>query len=438
MRKILIFTLALFFGILYSQNPKAIDSLTQVLKIANEDTNKVNVLNSLSKRLNNTGDYNTSLQFANTAKTLALKLKFKKGGAIASNNIGSVYFLQGNYLESLKNFFTTLKIMEELGDKKGMANAYNNIGIIYKNQDNLPEAMKNQLAALKIREEIGDKGGIANSYNNIGLVFFVQKNYSEALKNHFPALKIYKEIGNKKGIAASYNNLGIVYKGQGNYNEALINHFASLKIKEEMGDKGGIAQSLGNIGATYLDLKTYVEAESYTIKANNLFNEIGDLTGIKESNECLSKIYLTTGRHKKSLESYKAYITARDSLNNEENTKQTVRLEMQYDFDKKEAATKLVQEKKEAIAASENKKQKIIILSVCSILFLVICFAVFAYRSFLHKQKANEEITKQKEVIEEKQKEILDSIYYAKHIQTALLPSHKYIERNLNKLMSAN
>ena len=34
----------------------------------------------------------------------------------------------------------------------------------------------------------------------------------------------------------------------------------------------------------------------------------------------------------------------------------------------------------------------------------------------------------------EKQKEILDSINYAKRIQMALLPNEKYIERNLNKM----
>ena len=40
-----------------------------------------------------------------------------------------------------------------------------------------------------------------------------------------------------------------------------------------------------------------------------------------------------------------------------------------------------------------------------------------------------------KELIEEKQKEIIDSIYYARRIQRALLTSEKYIERNLNKLI---
>ena len=39
-----------------------------------------------------------------------------------------------------------------------------------------------------------------------------------------------------------------------------------------------------------------------------------------------------------------------------------------------------------------------------------------------------------KELVEEKQKEILDSIRYAKRIQTALITSEKYIERNINRL----
>lgn len=72
-----------------------------------------------------------------------------------------------------------------------------------------------------------------------------------------------------------------------------------------------------------------------------------------------------------------------------------------------------------------------IIWSVCGILLLVLSFAVFAYRNFLQKKKANIEITIQKEIIETKQKEILDSIHYAKRIQSALITSEKYIDRVL-------
>lgn len=44
------------------------------------------------------------------------------------------------------------------------------------------------------------------------------------------------------------------------------------------------------------------------------------------------------------------------------------------------------------------------------------------------------EVVQQKHLIEEKHKEITDSIHYAKRIQTALLPTEKYIDRNLNDL----
>jgi hypothetical protein len=44
------------------------------------------------------------------------------------------------------------------------------------------------------------------------------------------------------------------------------------------------------------------------------------------------------------------------------------------------------------------------------------------------------ELEEQKDIIEEKNKEITDSIKYAKRIQSTLLPSEKYIEKNLDKL----
>ena len=55
--------------------------------------------------------------------------------------------------------------------------------------------------------------------------------------------------------------------------------------------------------------------------------------------------------------------------------------------------------------------------------------------------KQKEEIEKQNEKIqfafyeiEEKQKEILDSIHYARRIQNSLLPTEKYIEKKLRSL----
>ncbi|MGZ3901996.1 MAG: hypothetical protein ACXVDC_16840, partial [Bacteroidia bacterium] len=98
-----------------------------------------------------------------------------------------------------------------------------------------------------------------------------------------------------------------------------------------------------------------------------------------------------------------------------------------YEFDKKEAVLKKQQEKEHAVAEEKSCIQKIIIGSVIVGLLFVIIFAAYVYRSLKTTRG-------QKHVIEEKQKEILDSIRYAKRIQRSLLPRESYISKSLERL----
>ena len=100
---------------------------------------------------------------------------------------------------------------------------------------------------------------------------------------------------------------------------------------------------------------------------------------------------------------------------------------MTYEFEKKEAVIKEQQEKERAVAQQKNRVSKIIIATVILGLLIVMIFALFIFRAL--------KLTKhQKHIIEEKQKEILDSIHYAKRIQNSLLPPQRYIEKSLAKL----
>jgi serine phosphatase RsbU (regulator of sigma subunit) len=78
----------------------------------------------------------------------------------------------------------------------------------------------------------------------------------------------------------------------------------------------------------------------------------------------------------------------------------------------------------------EMKKSQYIIgiINLFLFLFITILFFIFFRRENLLFQK---DILKQKEIIEEKQKEIIDSINYAKRIQFALLASEDLLQRNL-------
>jgi len=434
-----IFTLGVLCGL--GQTAK-IDSLKAMVATAADDTVKVKKLNSLIWQLKNIGEFQEALKYGARSKELAEKLHFKRGLADVYINLGVVHKHMGNYPVSLEYLLTSLRYAEELRSEKSVSDVLSNIGNLYHVQANYDKALEYQLKALKIREQIfassdkrTNKLAIANSLGNIGIIYTDMRQTKIAKTYHARSLKLLKEVGgNRVGEANAHNNIASCLEGEDSLELALKYYKEAVSIYTEENYLSGVGTALGNIANVYIRLKNYKAAEEYALKSLAVVKEIGDLDSQKETDLALSRIYEQTGKHERSLLYYKAYIAARDSLLNEENTKQTVRLEMNYEFEKKEAAAKLEQEKKEAIAAAERKKQRVILLAISVFGIFVLAFALFAYRSYLQKKKANHEITKQKELIEEKQKEIVDSIHYARRIQTALLPHEKYIARMLKGL----
>ncbi|MDP3555742.1 MAG: hypothetical protein Q8T03_00120, partial [Bacteroidota bacterium] len=137
---------------------------------------------------------------------------------------------------------------------------------------------------------------------------------------------------------------------------------------------------------------------------------------------------------KEAFEMYELEIKMRDSITNQETQKAAIKKQLQYTYEKKELETKAEQDKKDTIAKAELK-QKVNERNYFIVGFgLVLILALFILRGYKQKQKANAIIITQKRLVDEKQKEILDSNHYAKRIQTALLPSEKYIEKSLQKL----
>lgn len=138
---------------------------------------------------------------------------------------------------------------------------------------------------------------------------------------------------------------------------------------------------------------------------------------------------------------YEEYTNLKDSLFSSESNRNITEMQTKFKSKEQEVEIKLHQ--------AETARQKSINNFIIGIIILVGLIAVFLVIAYRDKKKANTllhlqklEIEKQKEKVDEayselheKNKEILDSIYYARRIQRALLTSEKYIERNLNKLI---
>ncbi len=450
------------------------DSLFRALKTSIPDSTRAKNLVMLSEVAGwRVGKYDTALILANESKKLSEKINFKLGIANSYNNIANVYYFQENYTEALRNYSSALTIYHEIGSKKGIANTNNNVANIQANLGNYNEALKAYFSALKIFEERGDKKLIAAMYDNISMIFEYQKNYKEAINYCNKAVTLQKAINDKSGIESSYFNIGRIYSEEKNYAKALEYDSLALILSIELGDKvsiGNVYNNMGNIYSytgnndkalqAYLKAKNIYESVDYQRGLMYLYNNLGtiytkqkkvqdaslwlrkSLTMAQESADkfqlqlsylSLAKLDSVTGNYKSAFNNYKLYTNYKDSLVNEENTKATVQTQMQYEFDKKQTADSLKTEDVRILnnlKFEQEKKQRWFLYGG---LALVVLFAGFLFNRFKVTQKQNIIITEQKHVVEEKHKEITDSINYAERIQRSLLASAELLDNNLNE-----
>ncbi|MBL7921552.1 MAG: tetratricopeptide repeat protein [Bacteroidia bacterium] len=370
---------------------------------------------------------------------LRKKLNDREGLAGSLINVGFIYNKHGNVNRALDNYQSALKIYETDNNKKGVALALNNIAYIYQNQNDVEKASEYYNRAFAIQQQLKDKNGIANSLNNLGLIFSSKKEYANAIRYFNKCLKLRQETGDKKGIANSLNNIATIYTDEGNYDVALNYYIQALNISIEIGDKKGMALEYNNIGIIYNKKGNSTLGKKNGELSLALAKELALPESIMFSSMLLFNIHKKENNASGALEMYELYIQMRDSINNRETRKASIRSQLKYEYEKKAAADsiKTVEEKKiSQIQLKQEKKQRYFLYSG---LLLTLVFGVSMLNRFLVTSKQKNIISQQKmlveeqkRVVEEKQKEIMDSIHYAKRIQTSLLPTEKYINKNLN------
>ncbi|MCW3075916.1 MAG: protein serine/threonine phosphatase [Bacteroidetes bacterium] len=451
----------------FSQNLNIIDSLKKVAEIAKDDTAKTNLLNKISTAYLEINLEN-SLDFAKRSLGLSEKMGYKKGMAQAYFLLGNISNYKAEHLEAITWFKKSLLIRKELFLMSDVSQTYSSIGYCYEDMGNFPEAKNNYIASLKIREQLKDKIGIAKCNSNIGNIYFQTQNLEEALKFLIPALKVFEEAGEKRMIAAISHNIGTIYIYQ-NKPEAINLLQTALKINEEMGNRFWKSNNLTALSELYRKQGDFAEAKKCLNSALIILEESGQKEGMINIYNLLSKLNMSQkkyndanvnlnkalilaissnsitkrqtcyenlaelekyrGNYQKALEYFKLSVVLRDSIFSEENIKKMTQQQMQYDFDKKEALTKEAQERKDILTQKEIQNQKNLRNALTGGLMLVLLAATLF---FFQRNKINKEKKKSDSLlhlVEEKQKEILDSISYARRLQEAILPPKEFLNK---------
>jgi serine phosphatase RsbU (regulator of sigma subunit)/Tfp pilus assembly protein PilF len=436
---IFFFVLLLFPSQINAQQ-KELDSLYRIVNTSSSDTAIANAYVMITEYI---GYEHPDTVLALCKKAIAItdkhttyknkeeKKSFLRSRSNALNNMGLIYMNKGDISQALDHYFKCLAIMEENNDKPGIVLSLNNIGGIYRNQGDNIQAMDYYFRALKLAKESGDKDGTAFSLGNIGIIYLNMKQYDQALASYFKSLAIRESIGDKVGTAMSLSNIGLIYDHKNEPKKAIDYYLRSLEKLRELNDKDGISYTLSNIANVYLDENEIEKAYKAGKEALEIAKEIDFPEDIRDAASVLQQIYRKQNRWKDALDMQDLYVAIKDSLVNEETRKTATKGQLRYEYEKAKLELEKEQEKKDVIRREEKRQQKLITLSVTVMLLLVLVFSIFLYNRFRVTNQQKQIIVEQKHIVEEKQKEIIDSIHYAQRIQSTLLAQKELLNRYL-------
>src|SRR6188472_98165 len=112
-----------------ADHDREVDSMQKVLRVAKNDTSKVNTLFSLAESLLwwSEEERPKALSPIEEAIKLSKQLNFQEGLAKILDLKGIYYTNYQNKEEALKYFYEALKVRRKIYDKKGMVSSYLNI-----------------------------------------------------------------------------------------------------------------------------------------------------------------------------------------------------------------------------------------------------------------------------------------------------------------------
>jgi serine phosphatase RsbU (regulator of sigma subunit) len=443
----------------YSRNDfdLAITHLSRSLEIARQN----NFEEWIASGLNRIGNVyqlksNNIQAFDSYKEALQINQKLDNKIEIARTlgNLGSTYNLFGSYQKSIEYFLEALAIYENLNEKEGVAWTSLSIARLFKRLGLYEKAIQYAEPALQkyreVEQKTGNTNGITLSLTELGNIYFHLGLFDKAIENTRTVLEINIRNHNIQGQAANHLSLGIICFQKGDLINAEIDLNRALELKRKVNDSLDLSVLYRYLGETMIINNKLQCGINYIEKGLNIAIKHHLLSDVKDSYQSLSKAQIKKKNYPKALEFQTLYSALKDSINSSE----IARLEMQYDFDKREKEQELITKQRDAVQQAKLERQRMFTVFTAIALVLTILLASVIFYFYGEKKKTNkvllfqkDEIEKQKQEIEnqrdiatrqrdqiaDQQKLITDSIRYASRIQAAVFPRENIIGKLLKE-----
>jgi serine phosphatase RsbU (regulator of sigma subunit) len=395
--------------------------------------------------------------------------------------IENQYMREGDTYNQLQNYKNAIDFGKLNNNKNFIARYIYRLATFYARIRDTAKAMQYANEGILLEKEINDPKRLAKGYELGADLYFKIHQYQKAIEYYNNALVehrnnkdsiqfvyVYLGLGNTYAGLNDYDNanknlkhallcldslgkhevfyteilveLGRLEYQFNNYNAAIDYHQLALQKSKKLGFPGGTAVSSYELAKDLFASKKNNEAKKYAEQSLLIKKQISGAENIMRDEKLCYQIDSALGDFKSAFLHYTAYTQLQKKLNLEEIKKASVKEDLEAKFKQEKEKDQLIQQKKETEIAAEFKQQKIFRNGLIFGVLLLFIIVAIILRNYNIKKKysndlfaKNNEILQQKQLIEEKQHEILDSITYAKRLQYAILPPQEFISKCLPK-----
>lgn len=336
-----------------------------------------------------TGGYDSARHYQEAVRAWHHAAKDTVQEAEAQLSIGYSYHLQGLYTQALEHSLRGLALAESARDTAAMAHAHVNIAAIRTDLQHLPDAVAQLDQAIALMRPTGDLR-IRNALGQAGMLNGRMGNYPEAMAQLQEALAICERIGDMPTASRLLQTMGNVQREQGRNAEALESFQRSSAITQS-------AYTLiqNRIAEAYVHaaMNAPQKARPLLEEAVRMAESGNDLADASEAYKALADVLEKLGDKAGAYDAFRKHAALRDTLFNEEKTREITRLDMTYGFEKQQLADSLRHEGAMAVQVKEIQKQKVIRNGFVGGFALVALFALvfFMQRNRIAREKARSE-----------------------------------------------
>lgn len=349
------------------------------------------------------------------------------------NNLGYMYAEQGDVYSALQYYEKALPLRKQLNDQDGIATVLNNMGNSYKMLGDTAKSKQYFLEALRIRMKIKDIKGTATSLNNVATIESQAGHIDTAIKYYRESLNYAIQAKNPGEQALVMDNLASCYGRKDQFDSAFYFVNKALATYRHLKDKEGIAYALGYMGKFFMRENKLDSAKKYYDSAMVKAKQLRYRSLIQDLAFNYSHLNLLKKDYKGAYDMFVLYKEMTDSINTKKAEKEAIRTQLKNEYEKRELEQKELQKQEEITHNEETKRSHIIIWSVTAGLVLLAIFMFILVKRFRIIQSQKKVIEYQKAIVDEKNKDITDSIHYASRIQRALLTTDEYIGNHLKE-----